>query len=107
MSTVIDSPILSDSLNDTQGYVRVCAIEALGHIGPAAAPATAGLIARLNDASPAVRSAAARALGRIGFTAKVAMPSLEKLRSDREDYVREAAAEARRAIAGDAGKLSR
>ena len=87
-----------------EGDVRVCAIEALGRIGPGAAPATAALIQRLDDTCPAVRSAAARALGQIGPAAKDAMPALEKLARDREDYVRQAAAEAGAAIAAPAHK---
>ena len=49
------------SLKDSNGYVRTCAIEALGRIGQDAQAATADLIERWGDDSPPVRSAAARA----------------------------------------------
>ena len=85
---------LAALLKDVDGDVRVCAMEALGRIGPEAQAATAGLIERLHDSLPAARSAATRALGQIGPGAKAAVPVLEKLRHDQQNYVRQAADEA-------------
>ena len=84
---------LAGTLNDADVGMRVCAIEALGRIGPSARAATASLIGQLRRL-PAGASAAARALGRIGPGAKAAATPLQDLRHDPKDYVRQAAEEA-------------
>jgi HEAT repeat protein len=60
-------PALTDALKDSQAYVRREALLCLGHIGPAARPATDAIIGLLNnDDQPTVRAAAAFALAKIG-----------------------------------------
>ena len=48
---------------DSDEFVRVAAVEALGHMGPAGAREVAGLLA---DASQRIREAAVKALGNMG-----------------------------------------
>jgi HEAT repeat protein len=69
-------PALVQLLGDPDPYTRVLAIDALAHIGPAAADAVPALIALLDDPVDEVRQYAARALGQIGPAAYSAVPAL-------------------------------
>ena len=82
--------------------MRVCAIEALGRIGPEAQAATAGLIERLHEEHASVRSAAARTLGRSARQRKRPCPTWRNCGTIRKHYVRHAADEALEAISGSA-----
>ncbi len=69
-------PKLTAALKDQDFIVRKNAALALGEIGPAAKPATEGLIGVLKDENPVVRRAAAGSLGRIRPEAQEALPAL-------------------------------
>lgn len=55
-------PALAEALKDEDGYVRGCAVETLGLIGPRAAVAVPGCIELLQDEESAARAKAAKAL---------------------------------------------
>jgi HEAT repeat protein len=78
--------------------LRLEAVQALGAIGPAAAPAVAGLVVALKDREARVRLAAAATLGRIGPGAKRASRALG-------DALRDADLEVRRQAAGALGEV--
>jgi HEAT repeat protein len=73
---------------------RRLAAEALGEIGPAAAPAVAALTKALTDADPKVRELSAHALGQIAPAAEPAMAALIKVLADPEPELRRRAAHA-------------
>jgi hypothetical protein len=64
------------ALSDPDSVVRGLAARELRAMGPAAAPATGALIARLKDSEWTVRMAAAEALAAIGPAASKAVPAL-------------------------------
>jgi HEAT repeat protein len=70
---------------------RLRAIEALGEIGPSAAPAVPLLVLALREEGP-VRLRAVEALGRIGPPAREAAPALERVLSDPDLQARAAIA---------------
>lgn len=69
-------PVCERLLADPDPAVRWRAAEALGGIGPAAAPAGPGLIAALNDPDRLVRGAAVRAVGKVTPDPAAAVPAL-------------------------------
>ena len=77
------------------------AVEVLGEMGPAAAPAVDRLIEALGERDPDDRVSAALALGRIGAPATKAEPALRKLLEDEKPHVREAAQSALDALSGN------
>ena len=85
---------LSKLLSDALWQVRQAAAEALGQLGPSAAPAVEQLGEALRDADADVRQAAARSLGQLGPSAAPAVEQLGKALSDTRVKVRQAAAEA-------------
>lgn len=78
--------------------LRLEAVQALGAIGPSAAPAVAGLLVALKDKDARVRLAAAMTLGRIGPGAKRASRALG-------DALRDGDAEVRRQAAAALGEV--
>ncbi len=92
-------PALSVALRETEVHSApfihwsLClsrnAAEALGRIGPAAAPV---LIEALRDDDDGVRAGAASALGKYRLRASLAVPALTECLDDKTDYVRGAAA---------------
>lgn len=84
-------PALINALDDKNPQVRGLAAEALGDIGPAAAPAVPALMARLADQGkyaiscgcvgmePTVAESVTTSLGKIGPAAKAAIPQLLRL----------------------------
>jgi HEAT repeat protein len=58
-------------------------------MGPAAAPAVAGLAGLLRDPSPDLRRVAAAALGQVGLAARKAVAELRAAREDQDNAVRE------------------
>jgi len=83
---------------DAGAELRLEAVEALAAIGPAAAPAVAGLVVALKDKEAKVRAASALALGKIGPGAKRASRALG-------DALRDGDAEVRRQSAGALGEV--
>jgi HEAT repeat protein len=81
---------LRDALHDRDRAVRWSAAEALGRIGPGAAPAAAALAAALRD--PDLRVIAADALGGIGPGARGAAPLLTDALKDKDAEFRWTAA---------------
>src|SRR5262249_55674712 len=82
-------PALIQALWDEHWGVRSSAAEALGRMGPAAAPATPALIALLESPEEDwVHSAAAEALGQIGPGAEAALPALREKLKHPDSYVR-------------------
>ena len=76
---------LIETMSDTDPRIRVQAIQALGRMGPPAAPAVPHLIAALNDPDVYVRRNAAHTLGEIGPEAAEAVPALIEAMRDDED----------------------
>jgi HEAT repeat protein len=74
--------------------IRVAALEALGTMGPDAAPAIPAVIQALSHDDPRVRTAAARLLGRFGPLARQAAGPLRALLTDPDPEVRRAASDA-------------
>ena len=88
-------PALVETLSNDDAYLRDAAVEALGHIGPAAKEAVPILVERLADDREWARRNAAEALGCLGPAAESALPALLKaMEEDKNGYVRSAAAEA-------------
>ena len=86
-------------IDDDREWMRLDAVEALGDLGPAAAPAVPELIefatGRDENTDFWVKREAVRTLGKIGPGARSAVPELQKLAaSDEDEYVRELANEA-------------
>ena len=101
-----DVKALAAVVKDGNPVRRAAIAEALGWIGPNAAPAVENLVASLNNKevkeaeAPGVRRNAARAIGRIGPRAKAAIPDLVKALGDPE--VADAAADGLAGIGSDA-----
>ncbi len=72
-------PALSDSLADTDPFVRLQACRALAYMGAQAKDAVPALTHTLNDSETAVREAAAEALGQIGLPSTPAVPALMQM----------------------------
>jgi HEAT repeat protein len=88
-------PALSEAAADGDLRVRRAALDVLGALGPAAAPATPALAKALRDPDRFVRWSAIRTLGVIGPSAsRAALPGLTLLLDDDDLDVRKAAAEA-------------
>jgi HEAT repeat protein len=68
--------------------VAINAIDAIGNMGPAAAPAEPALRTALRSRNPWVRRYAAEALGLLGRQASPAVPDLARALSDEQPYVR-------------------
>jgi HEAT repeat protein len=83
---------LRDCLSDPVTAVRVGAAQALGQVGPAAAPAVPDLVRLLRDDDETVRCRAAEALGVIGDES--AVPALAENLGNPSPAVQEAAARA-------------
>ena len=84
-----------EQLEHGQREARHRAANALGSLGPAAAPAVPALRAALTDANHEVRWCAIDALGRLGVAAKPAVPNLAARLVDLDDkYSRRLAARA-------------
>lgn len=87
-------------LRSPDAAARARALLTIRAIGPAAAPATTGVVELLTDDDPVIRHAASLALEAIGPRAADALPALTRVTdADPEPAVRKAAAAAQRAIA--------
>lgn len=86
-------PLLVGHLNGNDTKMTAYAIEAIGKMGPSAAPATKVLVSRLADGDK-IRIEAIRALGAIGPPARDALPALLPLTKDGQWEVKLAALEA-------------
>jgi HEAT repeat protein len=88
-------PALGEAASDADLRVRRAALDVLGILGPAAAPAIPALTRALRDPDRFVRWSAVRTLGMIGPSAgRAALPSLTLLLDDEDLDVRKAAADA-------------
>ena len=81
---------------------RACAADALGELGPLAAPAVGALTAALDDSSLAVQIEALIALERIGPAAREAVPALVAVLKRDNSRIRDRAIEVLGAIGPDA-----
>jgi HEAT repeat protein len=90
-------------LKDKSAEVRGTAIQALGTIGPQAAPAVPALVDGLEHGDQLTRKLAAEALGRIGREAKAAVPALRQA-LDADPVVARSAREALGRIESKGGK---
>jgi HEAT repeat protein len=87
-------PALSEAAADADLRVRRAALDVLGILGPAAAPAMPALTRALHDPDRFVRWSAIRTIGAVGaVAARPAMPALTMLLEDDDLDVRKAAAE--------------
>src|SRR5262249_42074278 len=91
-------PDLVKAMKDADPTVSWASIDALGQIGPDAAPAVPALIEALKGAS--TRGAAVDALGQLGSKARGAVPAPEKLLKGDDVGIRWAAASALVRIGG-------
>ena len=85
---------LRSALKDDDDAVREMAAASLGHLGPAASPATQELIAALDDVATAVSQAAAFALGRVAPRDAAALAALARALGDERGEVRRSVATA-------------
>lgn len=83
-------PQLVQALWDDDAFVRSCAAEALGRIGPEAKEAIPALtvVLKTEGGEDSAYSAAAEALGRIGPEARSAVPFLRAMLQHPDSYVR-------------------
>jgi HEAT repeat protein len=87
-------PALGEAVTDADLRVRRAALDVLGVLGQAAAPAVPALARALRDPDRFVRWSAVRTLGAVGpSAARAAMPGLTLLLDDEDLDVRKAAAE--------------
>jgi HEAT repeat protein len=87
-------PALSEAAGDADLRVRRAALDVLGVLGPAAAPAMPALTRALRDPDRFVRWSAIRTIGAVGpAAARPALPGLTILLDDDDLDVRKAAAE--------------
>ena len=91
-------PALLASLQDSDGSVRAWSAQAIGEIGPDAAPAAPALVTLLSNTDEGSRNSACIALRGIGPRAKEALPALRKSLDDPSKDVREFAALAIKSI---------
>jgi len=77
-----------EELKSDDSYVRFCAADALGRMGPEAEAAVPVLASALKDQDTGVRAAAAEALGKMGPAAKDAAPALTEALQDNNQHVR-------------------
>src|SRR5216683_2331885 len=82
-------PALIAALQDSDGSVRGWSAQAIGEIGPDAAPAVPELIRLLSNPDEGSRNSACIAFRGIGPTAKEALPALQKSLSDPSKDVRQ------------------
>jgi len=96
---------LGKAAKDKSATVRLSAVDSLGDMGRAAAPAVPALIEALADEDASVRGKAAWSLARVGPAGKDALPALKQLaEKDTVSWVRGAAARAIKKIQiGQAG----
>jgi len=94
-------PVLVEALSEDRApLVRAAAAEALGTIGPGAAPTLEMLVHALeDDVESPVRAAAAKAIGRLGTLGAEALPMLKQAMRDPDRTVTIEAASALAAIA--------
>jgi hypothetical protein len=85
-------PALLASLEDSDGSVRGWSAQAIGEIGPEAAPAVPALVTLLSNTDEGSRNSACLALRGIGPRAKEALPALRKSLDDPSKDIREFAA---------------
>ena len=85
-------PALIAALQDSDGSVRGWSAQAIGEIGPDAAPAVPALVTLLSNTDEGSRNSACIALRGIGPVAKEALPPLRKLLADPSKDVRQFAA---------------
>lgn len=85
-------PALVAALQDSDTNVRAWSAQAIGSIGPDAAPAVPDLISLLANSEEGSRNSACIALRFIGPAAKAALPALRKALSDRSKDVQRFAA---------------
>ncbi len=93
-------PALVAALRDDDGSVRARVAQAIGEIGPDAAPAVSALVTLLTDSDEGSRNSACIALYGIGPVAKGALPALRKSLSDPSADVRRFAQRAIEKIEG-------
>jgi HEAT repeat protein len=85
------TPLLIQSLKDSEGSVRAVAATYLGIVGSAPEQTVPALTTGLTDEDPEVRREAATALGSFGGAATSALPALRKASTDANpDVAREA-----------------
>jgi HEAT repeat protein len=87
-------PVLAKLLDDETGDVRITALAALEHYGPAAKEAVPALAAAVAHKDATMRVPAIRTLALLGKEANEATPALVKALSDADAEVRQAAARA-------------
>lgn len=93
-------PALIGEMGDKEASIREHCAEALGDIGPSAAPlGLPVLITALTDPNTRVRRDAVRSLGYMGEAARPAVADVKKLLKDKEAMIKEAAQNALKAIA--------
>lgn len=93
-------PVLIGQMEDKESTIREHCAEAIGDIGPSAAPlGLPVLITALTDPNMRVRRDAVRSLGYLGEAAQPAVAEVKKLLKDKEAMVKEAARDALKAIA--------
>ncbi len=81
-------PVLISALHDPKQSIRLSAIDTLGNLGAAAAPAVAAISQALQTEKDGVlRAQAAEALQKLGTVAAPALPALLQALSDREGWV--------------------
>jgi HEAT repeat protein len=85
-------PALIAALQDSDGSVRGWSAQAIGEIGPDAAPAVPALVILLSNTDEGSRNSACIALRGIGPAAKEALPRLRKSLADPSKDVRQFAA---------------
>lgn len=81
-------PTLMSGLRDTDSRVRELSAQAIGNIGPNAAPAVPALVTLLADPREGSRNSACVGLYGIGPAARDALPALRKALSDSSPDVR-------------------
>jgi HEAT repeat protein len=96
-------PALTETLRDTESFVRVWSAAALARIEPESPDAIPALVAGMRDASYFVRSLAAWHLGRLGPQhpgIEAAVPELRELLNDNDPSARTEALVALENLAG-------
>jgi vesicle coat complex subunit len=97
-------PVLRELLNDKDPSVRCQAVQAIGGLGEAGAPAVPELIKALTDSDSEVRMQAAYALNWMGQDRDQAISPLIAVLEDRQARVRQEAANTLAAIGPSAGE---
>lgn len=89
-------PYLCELLTDSSPKVRAAAVEAIGHIGPAALPEVPEISRMMRDSSADVRQSVIRALLNLGAPASITLPVARAGLKDSSAAVRSSAVDALR-----------